>query len=35
MKALQALIQRRRAKLQKRAFALGEKLYDKKPGRFP
>ncbi len=31
---LQPLIERRRAKLQKRAFALGEKLYRRKPGRF-
>jgi hypothetical protein len=31
---LQPLIERRRAKLRKRSFALGEKLYRKKPGRF-
>jgi CHAD domain-containing protein len=34
IKALHALIARRRAKLQKRAFGLGEKLYDKKPRKF-
>ncbi len=33
-KSLQPLIGRRRAKLRKRSFALGEKLYGKKPGRF-
>ncbi len=31
---LRPLIERRRAKLRKRAFALGEKLYRRKPGRF-
>jgi CHAD domain-containing protein len=31
---LQPLIERRRAKLQKRSFALGRKLYRRKPGRF-
>ncbi|SCY63379.1 CHAD domain-containing protein [Nitrosospira sp. Nl5] len=34
IKALHALIARRRAKLQKRAFGLGEKVYDRKPGKF-
>jgi CHAD domain-containing protein len=33
-RGLQPLIERRRAKLQKRSFALGEKLYRRKPGRF-
>lgn len=33
-KSLQRLIERRRAKLRKRAFSLGEKLYAKKPKRF-
>jgi CHAD domain-containing protein len=31
---LRPLIERRRAKLQKRSFALGAKLYRRKPGRF-
>jgi CHAD domain-containing protein len=34
IKTLHALIDRRRAKLQKRAFGLGKKLYDKKPKRY-
>ena len=34
LRSLQPVIERRRRKLQKQAFALGEKLYDKKPGRF-
>jgi len=34
IKTLHTLIDRRRAKLQKRAFSLGEKLYDKKPKQF-
>ncbi|MEO6824826.1 MAG: hypothetical protein ABI167_08920, partial [Nitrosospira sp.] len=34
IKALDALIDRRRAKLQKRAFGLGKKLYGKKPRQF-
>jgi CHAD domain-containing protein len=34
LKSLQRLIERRRTKLQKRSFALGEKLYRRKPGRF-
>jgi hypothetical protein len=33
-RALAGRISRKRAKLQKRAFKLGEKLYDKKPGGF-
>lgn len=34
IKALHGLIDRRRAKLQERAFSLGKKLYDKKPKQF-
>ena len=34
IKKLHALIDRRRAKLQKRAFSLGKKLYGKKPKQF-
>lgn len=34
IKTLHALIERRRAKLQKRAFSIGKKLYDKKPKQF-
>lgn len=34
IKMLHALIDRRRTKLQKKAFSLGEKLYDWKPRRF-
>ena len=34
IKTLHGLIDRRRAKLQERAFRLGEKLYDKKPKQF-
>jgi CHAD domain-containing protein len=34
IKTLHGLIDRRRAKLQERAFSLGKKLYDKKPKQF-
>jgi CHAD domain-containing protein len=33
-KKLRKLIEARRAKLRKKSFALGKKLYDRKPGRF-
>jgi CHAD domain-containing protein len=34
LKALHLLIQRRRTKLRRRAFALGKKLYERRPKRF-